>query len=117
MSDMPEVFTRTRPTARKEHRCYECTGMIQKGEKYVRNQGLWSGEWDTFKVCTDCEETRAVVDRDEKEPDFQTAFGHLCESVFDSDHEEAIPMYLNTRRKRGVPIPDWMLEREKDLKP
>jgi hypothetical protein len=51
----PVAFVSRVVVARKIHRCCECRGFIQKGERYKRSSGVWprSGP-ETFKTCPDC---------------------------------------------------------------
>ena len=46
--------------ARKPHRCSECRRTIAPGERYQYISGKWGGSLDVFKVCSDCEQARAV---------------------------------------------------------
>lgn len=115
MCEMPTVYGCDHPKARKEHTCYECRGKISIGETYHKHHGIWDGEADTFKVCNDCEVLRAVCDKDEPDPEFRTAFGQLCESVFESGGADLIRSYLGIKRKRGAAIQPWMLKRESYL--
>jgi uncharacterized protein with PIN domain len=53
--DAPAVYHREERTARKPHRCYECQGTIQPGERYERTApvpikvgGYWDGRWNVF---------------------------------------------------------------------
>ena len=63
----------SRPTARKEHKCDLCGGVIKIGEKYLRSSGVYIGEFfDTkhhieceriiHKYCKDMEDNEFVVD-------------------------------------------------------
>ena len=45
-------FTSTKMfTAKKDHKCIECKGVIKKGEQYEKTVGKWDGNFDTFKTC------------------------------------------------------------------
>lgn len=46
------------PTARKPHRCCECRGTIQPGERYERVSGKSDGDVWTVKSCGRCAEIR-----------------------------------------------------------
>ena len=54
----PGVSWRKKPTARKEHLCGECRLPIEPGETYERVEGVWEGDWQTFKTCATCVEVR-----------------------------------------------------------
>ena len=45
--------------ARKTHRCDECERIIQPGETYEINRGLWSEGFYEHKTCGVCEELRS----------------------------------------------------------
>ncbi|MGX4728008.1 hypothetical protein [Pseudomonas corrugata] len=55
---MSDFQTETTPTARKRHRCCECYGFIQPGQKYQLISGSWEGDMDAFKTCMPCVEAR-----------------------------------------------------------
>lgn len=51
---MGNFHTATVRTARKAHRCFHCGGEIAKGEKYVRNAGVFYGDFynsASHEVC------------------------------------------------------------------
>jgi hypothetical protein len=48
-------------SARKAHRCLECKGKIDAGEKYERVAGKWDGNFSTAKTCAHCVELRDYV--------------------------------------------------------
>jgi hypothetical protein len=56
--EMPEVFTLTKRKAKKRHRCCECRGWIEIGEKYEYTSGIWDGEPSDYKTCLGCAELR-----------------------------------------------------------
>lgn len=111
MNELPSVFVSDRVRAAREHVCCECHGKIAKGEFYNNDRGCWEGSWATFKVCLDCDALRKEVDIDEHDPAFWTPYGSLYESVFESRDVNLIERFLETKRKRGATIPDWMTER------
>jgi hypothetical protein len=41
-------------TARKQHRCTECGGIIEAGEQYDRHAGNYGGDFYTYKLCGLC---------------------------------------------------------------
>lgn len=51
----------TYPKARKEHRCYECREIIQKGETYVYFKALFDGSFSKSKTCRRCEYLRREI--------------------------------------------------------
>ena len=52
--EMPQFYNETNATARKPHKCCECDRVIPTGEKYLRIEGKWDGDFLTFKQCTHC---------------------------------------------------------------
>lgn len=44
------------PVARKRHKCDDCLGYIEPGEKYFRCDGKFEGEMASFKDHVDCRE-------------------------------------------------------------
>lgn len=58
----PAVFYRTRVvTARKPHKCEECSGEIRPGDKYEYVSAKWEYEIDTFHTCSHCVDLRTWV--------------------------------------------------------
>ena len=49
-----EISTKTTPTARKAHVCDECGKSIPAGSKYFKLEGLWEGEFTTYRAHADC---------------------------------------------------------------
>ena len=57
---MPTLWTETNPTARKDHRCDDCGGIIPAGQKYKHIKFKWEGEFETSNVCLGCQDIRTV---------------------------------------------------------
>jgi hypothetical protein len=55
---MSDFQTETTPSARKQHKCGECYGVIQPGQKYQLVSGSWEGDMGSFKTCMPCVEAR-----------------------------------------------------------
>jgi hypothetical protein len=55
---MSDFQTESTPTARKAHKCGECYGVIQPGQKYQLVSGSWEGDMGSFKTCMPCVEAR-----------------------------------------------------------
>lgn len=115
MCEIPSVYGCDQPKARKDHQCYECLGVIAKGENYFKHHGVWDGTGGTFKVCSDCETLRSEADEGIQCSEFKTPFGYLWESVFENGDATLIKKFMGIKRKRGGRIKDWMLEREEDV--
>ncbi|OEU66208.1 MAG: hypothetical protein BA863_09200 [Desulfovibrio sp. S3730MH75] len=57
-SEPPSFCRESNPKARKQHVCCECGSTIDKGEKYQRVEGMWEGDFATFKTCMFCIEAK-----------------------------------------------------------
>lgn len=53
-----EVWNERVVTARKEHRCDCCQGIIVPGAKYIRHFSIFEGEITSEKLCVDCDGDR-----------------------------------------------------------
>jgi hypothetical protein len=115
MCEMPSVYQCDRPKARKEHKCYECRGVIRIGEHYRKHHGIWAGEPGDYKVCDQCEDLRVLVDAGVAHSEDRTALGQLYESVFESRDLHWIRAYLSNARARSAVIPEWQTKRESEL--
>ncbi len=115
MCEMPTVYACDRPTARKEHKCYECRGVIRVGEKYHKHHGIWDGSASTYKVCNECEALRMKADDGARDNEDRTPFGGLYETVFESRDAALIVPYLTNARARSAAIPEWQTKRESEL--
>ena len=51
---MWDLATDTKPVARKRHTCDHCGNSIDAGEQYERRDGLWEGEFESFKSHVGC---------------------------------------------------------------
>lgn len=58
MCERPILYHEEFHVAAKTHRCCECGRDICPGTKYQRVDGLWAGEWNTFKSCSRCAHVR-----------------------------------------------------------
>lgn len=74
MSEAPSVFRQITRTARKEHRCCECSGAINPGSNYIYSSGIWDGDPSDYKQCLICAEVAiaaaAISDDPEDKPCF-----------------------------------------------
>jgi len=58
MCERPDVYEEKVIKANKEHKCYECSTIIQQGDNYLQIKGLWDGSWRNFKMCLNCKQLR-----------------------------------------------------------
>ncbi len=114
--EMPEFYSNYSPTARKEHKCCECRGVIQAGEKYDYFSGKWDGEMSVFKTCSDCKLLRGAV-LDLQDACDCIAFGSLYEEIFEDDNLQLMKEFIAVKEKRGAKIHDWMIEAVNQLEP
>jgi hypothetical protein len=56
--DSPTVWKETPRTARKEHRCDSCRGIIRSGKLYFVHFSLYDGRTYSEKCCSPCQEAR-----------------------------------------------------------
>ena len=49
------------PTARKEHKCMFCGGIIKVGEKYVRQTNLYEGQIYDWIAHLECQEVTGLL--------------------------------------------------------
>lgn len=102
----PQCYHRSLPKARKQHRCCECRGWIERGEIYERFEGIWDGEGLTFKTCPDCFDIRrrlAIILRNEC-GGCDVAFTRISEELQEGDHDELSGEFLSVMVRRGAPI-------------
>lgn len=52
MSDFWRLETVLR--SRKRHRCYECEGLVDIGDPYIRGSGVWEGEFFAQATHFEC---------------------------------------------------------------
>ena len=59
--DQPTWYRSKTVTARKVHRCIECSHKIQPGERYDSAVGMWEGRIKTWPTCDRCVDLREFV--------------------------------------------------------
>lgn len=84
--DAPAVYHREERTARKPHRCYECQGTIQPGERYERTAALYDA-WTAACTCSRCLDLRRYVEA--HAPCFCWLHGSLHDDARDTLREYA----------------------------
>jgi len=61
MSELPSCTSEKYRKARKIHKCCECQGPIDIGEKYHYLSGVWEGRGKSYKTCLSCETIRGYA--------------------------------------------------------
>lgn len=102
MCEYPTFYSESHPIAARAHRCCECRGAIEPGEKYLVATGSWGGDFGTYKVCSDCEELRAQVSAGLGPYDDPLAFGYLLEYLYEGDCMDWLwDFFYVTQRRRS----------------
>lgn len=108
MCEYPEYARRVQRRARKTHRCCECRGQIDRGEKYTYVFGVWSGDAMTFKTCSDCNQLRFEYDVAHSSPgqlEEVMPFEELGAWLYESDETEMLRRFRDIQVKRGAKHP------------
>lgn len=103
----------TKRTARKEHRCSECRGVIRAGEQYMIESGIQDGPF-AYKMCAHCHpEFEATCARHWKDYGEGLIFnGGLLEDVFESRGQpERMRAFIINMVRRGSEVRAWMWKR------
>lgn len=79
--EAPTLYNETKPKARKQHKCCECGATIEPGETYQRIEGMWEGDFRTFKTCSFCDATRDKADKEFRLKYGRIPLGQLWECV------------------------------------
>lgn len=61
-NDTPTLYKQQERTARKRHRCAECTGLIEPGTRYSHARGVWEGEFFAYHTCLDCVQASLILE-------------------------------------------------------
>ena len=115
---MSDFQTESTPTARKEHKCCECYGVVQPGQQYSLVTGCWDGDMDTFKTCMPCVEARTWATAQPEwggDGEHLYYFGRLDEDLADLApeirsedgrrfHAYRMQVLMNRRREAGRSI-------------
>jgi len=59
--DPATVYRKAVYTARKAHKCYECSRNIKPGESYERVFAIWDGDPTSIATCSHCLALREFV--------------------------------------------------------
>lgn len=53
------------PIAKKTYRCAHCNEQIEKGEKHYHFVGKWEGDFQNWRMHTECEVAYRVIQKDD----------------------------------------------------
>ena len=110
---MPSFCSQIHRVAKKTHICTECGGEILPLDVYEYVSGKWGGEFNQYKTCTHCEQSRDIYvelmngQRDPDDGDF--SFGDLRSDLIylaqDSDPVQRFRIFrlvvkMDKRKKR-----------------
>jgi hypothetical protein len=111
--EMPQVYGCELRKARKTHKCCECRGAIQAGEKYHYHHGVWDGRAESFKVCVECESLRVEADSEITDAEDRTPFGGLCETMGEMRGNDLAltRRYIEIALRRGAVVPEWLADK------
>lgn len=94
---MLDFFNQSFPTARKEHKCSLCGGIVCIGEKYSRYSGKYDGEMFDMKhhlmcreiICRFCDDTDSCEYTDDEVIDWvQERVCYECEHSWHGDGKD-----------------------------
>ncbi len=97
-AELPTCWKTCMPTARIRHRCCECYGVIEPGERYHLDSGVWDGEGESFKTCLQCDEIRTEEQRGMHGDCI--AFGYLLEHVVESGDRKLLDRCIEIADQR-----------------
>jgi len=97
VDDPPSAYQQGYRTARKSHRCYECSSEIRPGDRYRFDSGVWDKRGASYKTCLTCEALRnwlgdlmareVVPENEHVDGCGQWVFGGLSEACDEAFHE------------------------------
>lgn len=59
---MSDFANFTWPIGRKDYRCEWCGQIIPKGEKHLHFAGIWEGDWQNWRMHSECHEGMQLED-------------------------------------------------------
>ena len=65
--ESPAAYREIVRKARKPHKCCDCKGQIQPGERYTYISGIWDGDPSNFHRCQDCTHLRCEIVKETEE--------------------------------------------------
>ena len=65
--ESPTAYREIVRKARKPHKCGDCKGQIQIGERYTYISGIWDGKPTSYHRCQDCTHIRCEIVKETEE--------------------------------------------------
>ena len=102
--------------ASKEHRCYECKGIIRRGEIYEIESGIDDGPF-AYKMCAQCRVMFDDANRRCWQNDGEgLPFGELHQDVFESRDVDLMAAYIRNKLRRCAEVRAWMWVRWREAR-
>ncbi len=114
MGEPAEVYIVSKRTSRKEHKCCECFGLINKGEQYNVHHGIFDGDPFRSKVCLDCDVIRNAINKGRPFEE-SACLTEVADFVFEIEDFLVMQAFLKIKEKRGAPVQQWMNDRFDEL--
>lgn len=90
-------------TARKAHKCGECTSEIAPGERYLRERGFWvETGFAVHKTCLSCKELRDEWEREGATQPYYEGWTYGQVGCWYSSKLEDVAQQMEA--ERGLPI-------------
>jgi len=100
--DGPSCFSEKNRVARKLHKCSECGRVIDPGETYHYESGVWDGTPLSFKTCADCYSLRREFF---STYEYGSIWASFEEAVFENDgrfDQDALAALTPAARERAM---------------
>jgi hypothetical protein len=89
LSEYPDVYDeRHIAHCQKEHKCCECSGIINQGESYQRIWYIFDGHSYTHKTCPICKEIRNEFNKRQDDQEDWAPVEMLCSTLLESDEDD-----------------------------
>ena len=107
--DSAAFIKTTMPVARKQHKCYECSGTIEPGARYERVIGVWDRFFNRFATCASCCDLRTVLSCGGP-----FCYGELWEVIGDQGYDLCAKVLDDLTDGRAA-LETWMTERDAEM--
>lgn len=83
--EIPQAMREEWRTARKPHRCCECSAWITPRERYHYISGIWDHQAASFHTCVQCVQVRDWISANHSAWDCEPCFGGLYDDMLRAD--------------------------------